>query len=225
MLALNGQKFERCDFVGLLLLVAPTCYNARMIDRQTAVAKLLELIENPSLIRHCYSVELVMRAAAARFGHPDESELWGIAGLLHDADYEKFPDRHPNVIVEWLRSLDEERLAYAISAHFTEWNVPYVSTLDKALLACDELTGFVVACALIRPTGIIGMDTSSVTKKFKNPKFAAGVSRYEVTAGAEILAIELDELVGFIIGVLTENADRLGLSGGRFDIEVVNSSS
>ncbi|MBK8147602.1 MAG: HD domain-containing protein [Acidobacteria bacterium] len=192
-----------------------------MIDRLAAVAKLFELIENPSLIRHCYSVELVMRGAAARFGHPDEADAWGIAGLLHDADYEKFPDRHPNVIVDWLRSTGEERIAYAISAHFTEWNVPYVSTLDKALLACDELTGFVVACALIRPTGIIGMDTASVIKKFKNPKFAAGVSRFEVTAGAEMLGVELDELVGFIISVLNENAERLGLSGNRFDVGVV----
>lgn len=192
-----------------------------MLDRQTAVAKLFELMENPSLIRHCHSVELVMRAAAAKFGHADEEELWGIAGLLHDADYEKYPDRHPNVIVDWLRSIGEERIAYAVSAHFTEWNVPYVSTLDKALLACDELTGFVVACALIRPTGIIGMDVASVMKKFKNPKFAAGVSRFEVTAGAEKLGIGLEDLVAFIIGVLTENAEQLALTGGRFDVETV----
>ncbi len=192
-----------------------------MIDRQTAVAKLFELMENPSLIRHCHSVELVMRAAAEKLGHPDEVEMWGIAGLLHDADYEKYPEQHPDVIVEWLRSIGEERIAYAISAHFTEWHVPYVSTLDKALLACDELTGFIVACALIRPTGIIGMDVASVMKKFRNPKFAAGVSRCEVTAGAEKLGIELEELIAFIIEVLTENAESLALTGGRFDIGVV----
>lgn len=184
-----------------------------MITRETAVAKLNELMSNPSLIRHCRSVEMVMRAAAPRFGHPEEADLWGIAGLLHDADYERFPDRHPNVIVDWLQSVGEERIAYAISAHFTEWNVPYNSTLDKALLACDELTGFVVACALIRPTGIIGMDVSSVMKKLKNPKFAGGVSRTEVSAGAEKLGIEIEELVGFIIGVLSENAAELELTG------------
>jgi predicted hydrolase (HD superfamily) len=196
-----------------------------MIERQAAVAKLFELIENQSLIRHCFSVELVMRSAAVRFGQADEADAWGIAGLLHDADYEKYPEQHPNVIVEWLRSVGEESIAYAISAHFTEWNVPYVSTLDKALLACDELTGFIVACALIRPTGIIGMNTASVTKKLKNPKFAAGVSRHEVSAGAELLAIELDDLIAFIIGVLTEKSELLGLSGNPFDVENVKSYS
>lgn len=192
-----------------------------MIDRRTAVEKLLELIENPSLIRHCHSVELAMRDAAREFGHADEAELWGIAGLLHDADYERFPEEHPNVIVAWLRERGEERLAYAISAHYTKWNIPHVSMLDKALLAFDELTGFVVAAALIRPTLIVGFEPAGVIKKLKNPKFAAGVSREEVYAGTELVGLGLEEMIRMIIGTLTREASRLGLDGSEFDRAVV----
>jgi predicted hydrolase (HD superfamily) len=192
-----------------------------MIDRAAAVDRLFELMENPSLIRHCHSVELVMRDAAVRFGFPDEAELWGIAGLLHDADYERYPDEHPDVIVGWLRERGEERLAYAISAHYTKWNVPHVSMLDKALLAFDELTGFVVAAALIRPTLIVGLEPAGVIKKLKNPKFAAGVSREEVNAGAELLGLELAEMIALIIATLNRQAARLGLDGSAFDPTVV----
>src|SRR5262245_13452720 len=107
-----------------------------------AQALLHSLTKNPSLLRHMRTVELVMAAYAGKFG--EDVNEWSIAGLLHDADYEAFPGQHPNVIVEKLRGLGEERIAHAISAHYTKWSVPYETLLDKALLASDELTGFIV---------------------------------------------------------------------------------
>lgn len=109
------------------------------------------------------TIELVMEAYAEKLG--EDQEQWAIAGLLHDADYETYPDQHPNVIVEKLRALGEEKIAHAISAHYTKWKVPYTSMLDKALLACDELTGFIVACCQVRPDGITSLETKSVIKK------------------------------------------------------------
>ena len=167
------------------------------------------MVENESLRRHCLSVSLVMEAYAAKFG--EDPEEWAVAGLLHDADYEKFPEEHPNVIVKQLREMGEEKIAHAISAHYTKWGVPYETLLDKALLACDELTGFVVAAALIRPTKIDGLSVKSVRKKLKNPKFAAGVERDEVYKGIELLEVEPAEHIQFIIDVLNEHKEVLNL--------------
>ena len=106
------------------------------LTRDEAWSHLCSWTETDSLRKHARAVELVMRQAAHRYGsgHDDE-ERWGIAGMLHDADYEKWPEDHPNRIVAWLRDRDEEEIAYAISAHYTQWNVPHKSALDKALLA------------------------------------------------------------------------------------------
>src|SRR5690349_11605023 len=101
---------------------------------------LQEMTKGASLLRHMRSIELVMAAYAEKYG--ENAEAWAIAGLLHDADYEAYPEQHPNIIVDRLRSLGEAQIAHAISAHYTKWNVPYNTLLDKALLACDELTGF-----------------------------------------------------------------------------------
>jgi len=119
---------------------------------QEAKDILHEMTEGESLLRHARSVELVMEAYASKFG--EDSTEWAMTGMLHDADYEKYPDKHPNIIVEKLRSLGEDKIAHAISAHYTKWNVPYTNNLDKALLACDELTGFIIACCQVRPEGI-----------------------------------------------------------------------
>jgi len=135
-----------------------------MLDRDAAWAHLCEWTETESLRRHARAVELVMRAAAHRYGDGDE-ERWGLAGMLHDADYEKWPEEHPHRIVAWLRERDEGDLAHAISAHYTKWDVPYDTALDRALLACDELTGFVGACCFVRPDGIASLEPKSVLKK------------------------------------------------------------
>ena len=117
-----------------------------------------ELTKNTSLLRHMRTIELVMAAYAEKFG--ENKEEWSVTGLLHDADYEAFPEKHPAIIVDKLRTLGEDKIAHAISAHYTKWNVPYNSLLDKALLACDELTGCIVACcqawASVRSTLTLG---------------------------------------------------------------------
>jgi len=155
-----------------------------------------------------------MRAAASRYGGGDDDvEAWGVAGMLHDADYDKWPEDHPNRIVAWLRERGEEAIAHAVSAHYTRWNVPYESPLDRALLACDELTGFVGACCLVRPDGIASLEAKSVRKRLKDARFAAKVDRREVTAGAELLGVDLDAHITFVIEALRPHAEELGLAG------------
>lgn len=154
-----------------------------------------------------------MRAAAVRLGAPEEQELWGLAGLLHDADYQRWPEEHPQRIVAWLREQEQPALAHAISAHYTKWEVPYVSLMDKALVACDELTGFLGACAMIRPEGIATMKAKSVMKKLKDKKFAAGVEREEVQAGCAMIGMEVREWVEFLIPELQPFAAELGWEG------------
>lgn len=170
---------------------------------------LLEMTKSASLLRHMRSIELVMSAYAEKFG--ENSEEWAIAGLLHDADYESHPDEHPHVIVDRLRSMGEERIAHAISAHYTKWNVPYTNLMDKALLACDELTGFIIACCQVRPDGVSSLEPRSVIKRLKDKNFAAKVERDEVQKGAEMLGVPLNDHVAFIISVLKKHKDELGI--------------
>ncbi|UCF66869.1 MAG: HD domain-containing protein [Acidobacteriota bacterium] len=181
------------------------------MTREQADQILREWTKTEALLRHARSVELVMRALARRYG--ENEDQWGLAGLLHDADYEAFPDEHPNRIVGRLRELEEEELAYAISAHYTKWGHPQRSLMDKALLAADELTGFVGAASLVRPEGLTGMKPKSVIKKLKDKAFARKVDRDEIRIGAEQLGIELRELVELIIDTLREHKDELGLPG------------
>ena len=155
------------------------------------------------------TVELVMEAYGEKVG--ENKEEWALAGLLHDADYEPYPEKHPNVIVDKLKALGEEKIAHAISAHYTKWGVSYDTTLDKGLLACDELTGFIVACAQIRPEGITTLEPKSVIKKLKDKGFAAKVDREEVYKGAELFGVELSGHIGFIIDVLRKNKVELGI--------------
>jgi predicted hydrolase (HD superfamily) len=180
-----------------------------MITRTEARQILAELTKSASLLRHMRTVELVMEAYAEKFG--EDKEVWAITGLLHDADYEAFPDKHPGVIVEKLRKMGEENIAHAISAHYTKWNVPYNSQLDKALLACDELTGFIVACCQVRPDGITTLEPKSVIKKLKDKGFAAKVERDEVYKGTEMLGAELQDHIAFIIDVLRKNRAELAI--------------
>ena len=187
-----------------------------MLTREEAWTLLEEWTPSEALRRHARSVELVMRAAAERYGDgaPDV-ERWGIAGMLHDADYDRWPDEHPARIVAWLRERGEAEIAHAISAHYTGWKVPYESQLDRALLACDELTGFIGACALVRPEGIATLTPKSVKKKLKDKSFAAKVERHEVRTGAELLEVELGEHIQFVIDALKPHAEELGLQGSQ----------
>lgn len=169
------------------------------------------MTETESLLRHARSVEITMRALAHK--HGEDEEEWGIAGLLHDADYEKWPEEHPGRIVARLKDLGEDRIAHAVSAHYTVWGVPYDTLLSKALLAADELTGFIVACCLVRPDGVHSLHAKSVRKKFKDKKFAAKVDREEIGRALEIYGADFSEHVEFLIGALREHAEELKIGG------------
>jgi predicted hydrolase (HD superfamily) len=180
-----------------------------MISRTEARTLLSSLTQNQSLLRHMRTIELVMEAYAKKYN--EEADEWAVAGLLHDADYEVYPEEHPKIIVEKLRELGEEKIAHAISAHYTKWGVSYDTLLDKALLACDELTGFIVACCQVRPDGISSLEVKSVIKKLKDKGFAAKVDRDEVYKGVELLRVDLHEHIAFIIEVLRNNKEELGI--------------
>ena len=179
------------------------------MTREAARELFYEMTETDSLRRHARTVELVMEALAQHYG--EDVEKWAITGLLHDADYEKYPDQHPGVIVQTLRDMGEEEIAHAIAGHYTQWNVPRNSRMDKAIIAADELTGFIVAAALIRPTKITGLEVKSVMKKLRTATFAAKVDRNEVYQGAELLEWKLEDLIAFIINVLERNKEELNL--------------
>jgi predicted hydrolase (HD superfamily) len=190
------------------------------LTREQAWQHLCEWTKTDALRRHARAVEVVMRAAAGRYGSgaPDV-DRFGLAGMLHDADYEAWPEDHPKRIVAWLCERDENEVAHAISAHYTKWGVSYDTALDKTLLACDELTGFIGACCHVRVGGIASLEAKSVVKKLKDKGFAAKVERAEVHAGVEMLGVDLADHIGFIIAALRPHAAELGLEG-RADSEV-----
>jgi len=196
---------------------------SRRVPREEAWALLTEWVESPSLRRHCQAVEAGMLAYAERAGLPeDDRELWGVTGLLHDADYERFPDMddaengHPRSIMRELEARDAPpEMVRAIATHADYLGVPRESDMEKTLAAVDELSGFLVACAAVRPEGINGLTPKSVKKKLKQPSFAAAVNREEVRAGAEGLGVDFDEHVAFVIAALEARADELGLHGAE----------
>lgn len=179
------------------------------MNRAEAREILERMTKTDSLLRHARSVELVMEAYADKYG--EDPEVWAVTGMLHDADYETWPEEHPNRIVALLREKGEEKIAHAISAHYTKWNVPYETTLDKALLACDELTGFIIACCHVRPEGIATLTPKSVKKKLKSAGFAAKVDREEIATGIALLEVDQTEHIQFIIDVLKEHKEELGI--------------
>lgn len=179
------------------------------MNKQEAHNILDAMVESPGLKIHCKTVAIIMEAIGRQTKqNPDN---FYIAGLLHDADWEKYPTTHPNVIVQQLKALNEDEIAHAISAHGTEWGVEYKNIMDRALVAVDEITGFVYAVARLRPDGLGGLTVASVLKKFKNINFAAGVDRSEVYKGLEILGVDISQMVHFIIGVLQPHAVEIGL--------------
>ncbi len=173
-----------------------------------------EWISSDSLRKHVLGVEAAMRAYARREG-ADEA-LWGITGLVHDLDYERFPDPdtgHPRIALEELRKRGyPEELLDAVAGHAEYLNVPRETSLAKTLFAVDELSGFIAACALVRPTGIEGLKPKSVRKKLKQPSFAAKVDRDQIRRGIEELGVDESEHIQAVIDAMAERADELGLA-------------
>jgi predicted hydrolase (HD superfamily) len=185
------------------------------LTRQQALDQLHAWTTNPSLLGHARAVEIVMRAAAAKYAAGADPEVWAVTGLLHDADYDQWPAEHPQRIVDWLRAQGEEEIAYAVSFHQTKWNLPPKSQMDKCLLACDELAGFVVACCLVRPEGIATLEPKSVKKKLKDKAFAAKVDREIIRSSVELLGVDMDAHIQFVIDALKPHAEELGIAGKK----------
>ena len=184
--------------------------------REQAWELVCEWVTSDSLRKHMLGVEAAMRAYARKLG--GDEELWGITGLVHDLDYERYPDLddeengHPRSALRLFEELGwPQELIDAVAGHATFLGVPRETDMANALFAVDELCGFIAACALVRPTGIEGMKAKSVKKKLKQPSFAAGVNRDEVRQGAEELGVDFDEHVQFVIDAMAEHADALGL--------------
>ena len=183
-------------------------------SREEALALFDEWVQAEPLRRHCLAVEAAMRDQARRRGA--DEELWGLTGLLHDLDYERHPDLqtgHPRHAMAELDRLGyPPELIRGVASHADYMNVSRDSEMERALAAVDELSGFVLACAYVRPEGLTGMTPKSVKKKLKQPSFAAAVNRGDVTRGAEELGVELDELIAQVIEALAARSAALGLA-------------
>lgn len=183
--------------------------------RDDAWNLLTEWIQSDSLRKHCLSVETAMRAYAEKLDQPVEA--WGMLGLLHDFDYERYPtvEDHTKVGSSYLRENGwPEWLADALLAHGFDENYPRTTDYDRALFAVDELTGFIGAVALVRPSkSVKDVQVKSVTKKLKDKAFAAAIHRDELRQGAEEFGVDFNEHIGFIIEAMSANAEQLGLAG------------
>ena len=183
-------------------------------DRDAAWQLLTEWTHSEPLIRHALAVEAAVRAYAREGG--EDEEAWGNVALLHDFDYERHPtlDQHPQDGAPVLRERGyPEWFVRAVLSHGDHTGVTRETQLEKTLYACDELSGFVHACGLVRPDGIATLEPKSVRKKLKQPSFAKGVNRDDVTRGAEELGVDLNEHIAFVIGALRPIATDLGLPG------------
>ena len=191
------------------------------LDRAAALALMQQYTASDALRKHMYAVELAMRAMAAQAG--EDPEAWGMVGLLHDFDYERFPndahsptEEHPSEGVRILaqRGLPEP-MQRAILGHANYTGVPRDTPMARALFAVDELCGFLVACALVRPSrSLQDLEVSSVKKKLKDKAFARGVNREDVTRGAEEIGVPLDEHIAFVLAALRPHEQTLGLGEG-----------
>jgi len=194
--------------------------NGALPERAAALALMHEYTASESLRAHMLSVEAAMRAYATRFG--EDANAWGLAGLMHDFDYERFPNathsatnEHPAEGVRLLRARGyPEDVLQAILGHATYCGVPRQTRMAKTLFAVDELTGLITATALVRPSrSILDLDARSVRKKMKDKGFARGVSREDVLQGAAEMGVELDEHIQFVIDAMRPSASSLGLGG------------
>jgi putative nucleotidyltransferase with HDIG domain len=183
------------------------------VTREEAWELLCAWVSSAPLRRHCLAVEAAMRAYAERDGH--DVELWGVTGLLHDADYERHPDPesgHPRVIIAELERRDAlPEMIRAIASHADYLDVPRETRLELMLHAVDELSGFLIACAMVRPQRIHGLGAKSVRKKMRQPSFAAAVDRDELESSAAGIGVPFDEHVDFVIAALAGQADALGI--------------
>ncbi|HRJ45215.1 MAG: HDIG domain-containing protein [Caldilineaceae bacterium] len=188
-------------------------------NRQEAYDLLCEWVASESLRRHNLAVEAALRAYARHYG--EDEELWGMTGLLHDMDYERHPDMddevngHPRTELRLFREGDyPAELIHAVEAHATFLGVPRQSLLDKALLACDEITGLILACAYVRPDkNLRDVQVSSVKKKWKNRKFTEAIDREENEHFIAELGVAFDEHVGRVLLAMQEIAEELGVAG------------
>jgi putative nucleotidyltransferase with HDIG domain len=182
--------------------------------RDEAWELVCEWVQSDSLRKHLLGVEAAMVAYARKYR--GDEERWAVTGLVHDLDYERYPDLetgHPRYALKELEARGyPQDVIDAVAGHAEFMGVPRETQMAKALFAVDELSGFIAACALVRPTGIEGMKPKSVRKKLKQPSFAAGVNRDEVARGAEELGVDFDEHVAFLIEAMGERADELGLA-------------
>ncbi|HEX5820309.1 MAG TPA: HD domain-containing protein [Solirubrobacterales bacterium] len=184
-----------------------------VLSRDDAWELVTEWIDSESLRKHLLGVEAAMRAYARKWD--EDEELYAVTGLVHDLDYERYPDLetgHPRYAI---KELDERgyprEVIDAVAGHADFMGVPRETRMAKTLYAVDELSGFVAACALVRPTGFEGMKPKSVKKKLKQPSFAAAVNRDEVQRGIDELGVDQDEHIALIIEALDERSDELGL--------------
>jgi putative nucleotidyltransferase with HDIG domain len=187
------------------------------LSRDEAWTLFCEWTESESLRRHVLAVEAAMRAYAREFG--EDEELWGITGMLHDLDYERYPDLetgHPRHALKELERLGfPEEVVRGVASHADFLGVPRETRMEKTLYAVDELTGFIAAVAYVRPQGIHGMTPKSVKKKLKQPSFAAAVDREEMRAAADDLGVDFDQHLAFVIAAMEEQAGELGLEGSE----------
>jgi putative nucleotidyltransferase with HDIG domain len=191
-----------------------------MLSRPQALALVEEYTKSESLRKHMLSVEAAMREYARAFG--EDEERWGITGLLHDFDYERWPNEtrspdseHPSEGVRILRDLGvPDDVCEAILGHATYTGVPRTSLMARTLFAVDELTGLITACALVKPSrSVHDVDVRSVRKKMKDKAFARGVSREDIALGAEELGVNLDEHIATILRAMQGSAEALSLAG------------
>lgn len=182
------------------------------MNRESAWQLLCEYTQSESLRKHAMAVEVCMRAYARKFG--EDEEKWAATGLIHDFDYEKYPNApdHPLKGSEILREKGcEEEIRLAILGHADYTGVARETPLAKTLFACDELAGFITACSLVRPDRILSLEAKSVRKRMKDKAFARSVNREDITQGALELGVELDEHIAFCIAAIRSQADSLGL--------------
>jgi putative nucleotidyltransferase with HDIG domain len=182
------------------------------VTRERAWETLTRYTKSEALLRHALAVEASVRAYARKFG--EDEELWGVTALLHDFDYEIHPtlDKHPQDGAPILREEGyPEVVIEGVLSHAEHLAMPRDTPLKRTLFACDELSGFIHACGLVRPDGIETLEPKSVKKKLKQPSFAAGVHRDEVYRGAEELGVELDDHIRFVVEAIRPIAGELGL--------------
>src|ERR1700710_1848070 len=185
------------------------------MTREQAWALFFEWNPSESLRRHVLAVEASMRAYAGKFG--EDEERWGLVGMLHDLDYERYPDLHTGhpryALAEMERLGFPADMVRAVASHADYLEVSRDTSMEKTLFAVDELSGFVMACAYVRPSGIDGLTPKSIKKKMKTPAFAAAVDREGMREGAELLGLDFDDPLAFVVAALEPHAEALGLAG------------